>query len=274
MNIESNDAFIANRMRRLLARFMRKYPSRKLTFRQYLNKKGLRRVPKIFAIGFNKSATSSMHSLFESLSIPSFHQGSRSEGTWRPADDLRLMQSYDFFSDGAPFFGELEKLDALFPKSKYILQVRDLEGWVYSRIAHRERAIVNRPWKKLEPHTISEVGQWLIKRNNYHAYAIDYFSTRPDDFLIINFIRDAGATKKICNFVGLKAALERPDVNKNNASKCPECHTTIVQESFKELGILEEELGYDLLCPSLLSEADRKNYAADTSFLSQPEGKQ
>jgi hypothetical protein len=35
-----------------------------------------------------------------------------------------------------------------------------------------------------------------------------------------------------------------------------------------ELGISEEELGYDLLCPSLLSEVDRKKYTPDTSFLS------
>ena len=48
-----------------------------------------------------------------------------------------LLKAYDCFSDGIP--QDLAKLDRTFQGSKFVLQVRDLESWVYSRLAHIER---------------------------------------------------------------------------------------------------------------------------------------
>jgi len=97
--------------------------------RRLLNHTGIRRT-KVFAVGFNKCGTTSMHVLFESLGLSSYH------GTkWRNCDDLTLLRAYDCFSDDIPT--DLAKLDRMFPNSKFILQVRKLDAWVYSRLAAR-----------------------------------------------------------------------------------------------------------------------------------------
>jgi hypothetical protein len=187
MSTIQKDPGILSRGHRIVARLT-------LRFRKALNEKGLRHAPKVFAIGFNKSATTSIHELFKSLGIPSLHQGIGGKGIWRTLDDKKLLQSYDCFSDGVPIVGDVENLNKLFPDAKYILQVRDLEGWVYSRIAHIEKIIKNKPWAiKHPPASAADVKKWILQRNKYHAYVLDYFSTRPDDLVIVNFIRDSGS---------------------------------------------------------------------------------
>ena len=84
-----------------------------------LNRTRLRRREKVFAIGFNKSGTSSLHALFKSLGLSSYHGVE-----WRTCQDDDLLQSYDCFSDDIP--ADLPKLDRMFPGAKFILQVREL----------------------------------------------------------------------------------------------------------------------------------------------------
>lgn len=256
------------RLSRFSARLKRKFPHYKIKLRMFLNDKGLRRERKVFAIGFNKSATTSMHELFKSLGRPSFHQGDGSKGRWRPAESIELLQSYDCFSDGPPRVGELEKLDGMFPSAKYILQVRALEDWIYSRFAHNERRIAKRPWENRQPDTPVKVKEWIVQRNRYHSHVFDYFSSRPDDLLVVNFIRDADATKKICRFAGYPVTESRPHAHSNPIRERPAHQTAMLQQSLIDLGIPEEELGHDLLCPSLLNEEDREKYPKDTSLLS------
>ena len=101
-------------------------------WRLLLNGLGLRKGQKVFAVGFAKCATTSLHALFVSLGLPSFHGIG-----WRSCNSIQLLRTFDCFSDGIP--KDLEKLDRLFPGSKFVLQVRDLQSWVYSRLGHIER---------------------------------------------------------------------------------------------------------------------------------------
>ena len=102
-----------------------------MILRQLKSRLGLAR-NKVFAVGFNKSATTSLHTLFESLGLASYHGVE-----WSSYHRMALLHSYDCFSDGPP--ADLAKLDASFPGAKFILQVRDLESWLYSRLAHIQR---------------------------------------------------------------------------------------------------------------------------------------
>ena len=52
---------------------------------------------KVFAVGFNKTGTTSLDALFKSLGLTAYH-GVK----WRTCDDLELLRSYDCFSDGIP----------------------------------------------------------------------------------------------------------------------------------------------------------------------------
>jgi hypothetical protein len=225
-----------------------------------LNAVGLRR-KKVFAIGFNKTGTSSLHALFESLGLPSYH-GVR----WRGCDDVRLLRLYECFSDGIPL--DFAKLDRVFPRSKFILQVRDLDSWIYSRLAHIERQKVRKVHRAtpLWDNTEYSVKHWIRQRNAHHASVVSYFAGRPSDLLIVNFIRDASAATKICRFLGYEGTRDRPRKNVNPAREYPENHVAMLMSCIGELGIPRSELGYDILCPSLLSDEMRDTLPVDTGM--------
>lgn len=227
-----------------------------------LNRLGLRKKTKVFAIGFNKSGTTSLHALFKSFGLVSYH------GTkWRDCDDLALLRSYDCFSDDTP--KDLAKLDRLFPGSRFILQVRELDSWVYSRLAHIERR------KKLGQHkpnplwdtTEYGVKSWIKRRNAYHLSVLAYFSQRPADLLVVNFVRDEGAAAKIGAFLGYDSASEKPVKNANPRKDYPPEHRKMLRSSALTLGIPEKELRYDLLCPSLMDGKELGRFPVDTRML-------
>ena len=223
---------------------------------------GLVRRPKVFAIGFNKSGTTSLHTLFESLGLLSYH-GAR----WRDCDNLYLLNAFDCFSDNIP--QDLLKIDRLFPGSKFILQVRELDTWVYSRLAHIERA------KKQGVHeggpywddSEITVEHWIRQRNDHHVNVLEYFSRRPSDLLVVNFIRDAAAASKVACFLGHERHIERPSENINPAGSVSKRHIQRLHACADRLGLDEAERHYDLLCPSLLDETTRARWAPDTSLI-------
>lgn len=223
--------------------------------RRFLNRRGIRK-KKVFAIGFNKSGTTSLHQLFTSLGLLSYHGVE-----WRGCDNIELLRTYDCFSDDIP--KDLAKLDRLFPGSKFILQVRDLRSWVYSRLAHIAREKEQNPTYRSPEWDLTEgaIKSWVKKRNEHHLFVLSYFSNRPRDLLIVNFIRDEAAATKICNFLGYPGNHDRPLVNVNPNKTFPARYTEMLQNVLAELGIPEEEANNDIYCPSLLLES--KSY---TSF--------
>lgn len=217
---------------------------------------------KVFAVGFNKTGTTSLDALFKSLGLTPYH-GVK----WRTCDDLELLHSYDCFSDGIP--KDLPYLDRMFPNSKFILQVRDLDTWIYSRLSHIERL------KECNKHeggslwddTETSIKYWITQRNDHHLFVLSYFSGRPSDLLIVNFIRDASASTRISRFLGYggihKSPMKNINTKKDNLSK----YKVILKKCIEELGISESELNYDILCPSLIKNEMRGRLPVDTSIL-------
>ncbi|WP_299488615.1 hypothetical protein [Acaryochloris sp. IP29b_bin.137] len=248
---------------RLNSRIIRaiKYPILLLLYQFGIRQK------KIFAIGFNKCGTTSLHSLFQSLGLSSYH------GTkWRTNPEPSFFLLYDCFSDGRPSgeLAKLAKLDELFPGSKFILQVRELNNWVYSRLEHIERQKQENPNKARSQYwdeTEEAVKLWIKNRNNYHSFVLSYFSERPSDLLIVNYIRDELAAEKICHFLGYDCELKKPKKNvapkKNRSLK----HRNLLINSIESLGIHESETEYDILCPSLIDKDSKDSLPLDTSEL-------
>ena len=234
-----------------------------LRWRRALNKLRLRQ-KKIFAIGFNKSGTSSLHALFHELGRPSFHGVE-----WRSCEDMAIFHEYDCFSDGIP--EDLPKLDRYFPDSKFILQVRELDGWIFSRLGHiaKEKRKGSHVATEYWDVTDSAVKTWILQRNRYHLDVMDYFSRRPEDLLIVNFIRDEGAATKICEFLGYSGTYSRPHVNINSRKTPPEEHLQILQRCKEELGLCDQDFLYDIYCPSLVQENRYLAYPKDTNELGQ-----
>ena len=245
---------------------MRKIPVKRKAIaktRRLLNQIGFRKARKVFAIGFNKSGTSSLHALFLTLGLPSYH-GKK----WGNCEDLNLLRTYDCFSDDFP--GNLQKLDHLFPNSKYILHVRDLGGWIYSRLAHIDREKRKHPQKVFHPRwdaTEHAVKVWIKERNIHHQFVLSYFSNRPADLLTINYIKDVNAATKICRFLGYRGRYERPKRNVNPAKKRPVGHTDMLRKCLVALNIPENDLTYDIFCPSIMENDSANKFPVDTSEL-------
>lgn len=227
--------------------------------RRSLNRAGLR-TNKVFAIGFNKTGTTSMHALFESLGRPSYH-GVR----WRECDNPWLLRQYDCFSDGIP--KDFTKLDRMYPHSKFILHVRELDSWIYSRLAHieRQKEQNNHCASLLWDNTEYSVKHWIKERNTHHLAVLSYFAERPSDLLVINYIRDASSATRICNFLGNKGNYDRPRENTNPENAHPSSHIEMLHKCIVDLGIQQHELGYDILCPSLIEKEIISRFPADTS---------
>jgi hypothetical protein len=235
-----------------------------IKLRRALNRMGIRE-KKVFAIGFNKAGTSSLHALFEELGRPSYH------GTqWRSFKNTEILQEYDCFSDGIP--DDFQKLDRTFPASKFILQLRALDTWIYSRLAHIDKE------KERGAHTATDywdstdsaVRFWIVQRNEYHLAVLEYFANRPNDLLVINFIRDAEAATKVCRFLGYKGTYERPEKNVNSVKAPPSHYVKMLQRCTQELGLPQEELAYDIYCPSLVTASALLRYPKNSIELLQP----
>jgi hypothetical protein len=229
-----------------------------------LNWTGLRHARKVFVIGFNKTGTSSIHIIFKNLGLPSYHGGK-----WRSCNNLKLLRLYDCFSDGTP--RDLIKLDQMFPNSKFILQVRELETWILSRLSHIERSKRTGKHKGVATWDVTEyaVRTWIENRNRYHIFVLNYFLNRKQNILIINYTRDSMASQKICQFLGYKKIIAKPHKNINPSRIYSFKHVEMLLNCANMLGIPEHELKYDIFCPGL---TDMNIYGAlpyDTSLLSE-----
>lgn len=231
--------------------------------RLLLNTLRLRKATKVFAVGFNKCATTSLHALFATLGLPSYH-GAR----WRSCDDLWLLNSYDCFSDGIP--RDLVKLDNLFPGARFVLQVRDLDTWVYSRLAHIERNKRNGYYRAGEnwDATDESVAAWIQQRNRHHLFVQEHFARRPDDLLIVNFIRDPSAATRVARFLGFSGTYDRPEDNANPDKAVPTTYREMLTACAAELRIPVDELKNDIYCPSLLEPTVNPTFPPDTGLLS------
>jgi len=228
-------------------------------WRLLLNTTGIRKHRKVFAVGFNKCATTSLHALFLELGLPSYH------GTkWRSCDNWWLFRAFDCFSDGIP--ADLQKLDRQYPNSKFVLQVRDLQGWVYSRLAHIDRSKRDGYYPGgLEWDTTEHaVTSWILQRNRHHMAVLDLFASRPNDLLVVNFIRDPSAGSRVAHFLGFDGKFERPEDNVNPEKAVPAAYRALLEQSVAKLGLSETEVKFDILCPTLLPDSDRQRYPADT----------
>ena len=80
---------------------------------------------KIFVIGFNKTATSSFHALFNLLGINSVHTD---------VPIMEIIDDYDAFTDGyhLKFTDYFNK----YPDSLFILNTRPIKNWLVSRYKH------------------------------------------------------------------------------------------------------------------------------------------
>lgn len=181
---------------------------------------------KVFCIGFNKTATTSITNILNQFGLETLHHGTWHH--WVRDKQFAKLKHYDAFTDGQQ--KDFRVLDKKYPGSKFILNTRPLKNWLTSRWCHVEtnKSTKRSTWISNEP---THIAQWTLERDDYHADVLEYFKDRSDDFAIIDL--QTMNVKQID--IELKRVLE--DV----ARKIPEGHINIPRSnptstSFKKHG--------------------------------------
>mgnify|MGYP001225815217 FL=1 len=184
--------------------------------------------PKIFVIGFNRTGTTTIHSFFKKNGLPAVHWN----GNWMVSQFEQnialkrpLLQDSYVYKDGEKtnikykeitVFSDMtrdwtatdakdfyKKLDADYPGSKFILNVRDTKSWIRSRRSLHEGAITKQHLKyyKLQDNEqgIEQLKKiWTSIHEQYHSEVLQYFKDRPDDLLVYDITKDG--PEKIVRF--------------------------------------------------------------------------
>lgn len=173
---------------------------------------------KIFCIGVNKTGTSSVHQALRLLGYKSVHylddQGNNIKAMIESnylnnRDILAGLEQYDAISDWdypTHAIAIFKAFDKQYPKSKFILNTREMNTWIESRKNH----VLNNQAKKLrnpdsrDPSLewqIFDIDAWRKEYELRHQEAMDYFKDRKSDLLVFNVSKGDG-WEKLCHFLG------------------------------------------------------------------------
>lgn len=165
---------------------------------------------KIFCVGFNKTGTSSLHAYFKYHGMKSLHNLIWQEATHYlgPKRLETFLQQYDAYSDGE--MANIERVYELYPDAYYILNVRELDAWIKSRIKwiHRDypkqvTGPMAQDYRNLQD---KAVATWIKRRNSYHQYIIDFFQKHSGNLLVVNVCTDQEWVTKCDEFTGLQTS--------------------------------------------------------------------
>lgn len=204
---------------------------------------GKRRL-KIFCIGRNKTGTTSLGA---ALGAAGFHVACQNPAEnlaedWARRDFRRIVQfckTADAFQD-VPFSMAYtyQVLDYAFPRSRFILTVRDSsEQWFESLMRYHAKVVgkdrvptvedlkdhpyVYKGWMWRQQEIVFGADEYsLYNREKYIAHyekhnadVLEYFRFRPDDLLVLN-LADADAGRKLERFLALPTeAIYIPHLN-------------------------------------------------------------
>lgn len=220
---------------------------------------------KIFCVGCHKTGTTSLHNLFKHFGLKSLHNTKWSK---KPIPN-KYLKKYTAFSDGGGHFWfeehefgsnhEIRLLDENYPNSRFILNTRNLDSWLISKMIHAgwdENSVIHEPktisheeWKYK---SLDVIKKWIINRNKYHKKVNEYFKDRESDFLVLNYIDDKNAIQKITDFLGftdnseIKKPIENISTQRENRY-----YYNILTTIFQELGIHRAEWSTDFIIKSL-----------------------
>lgn len=166
--------------------------------------------PKVFAIGFQKTGTSSLGKALEIL-------GYRVGGYWPFRDygnhqnltyelllnrAFELVEKYDAFQD-TPWPILYQDLDRKYPNSKFILVIRDPDDWIRSVLkdfGHYPNAIHELIYGVPFPEGYESI--WIEKYEKHNSDVKKYFKDRPSDLLVMNLNYGETCWENLAPFLG------------------------------------------------------------------------
>jgi len=165
--------------------------------------------PKIFGIGLSKTGTTSLANALQILG----YRVRDNMGVVRYAKedlssiDMSIVESFDALTD-TPIPSFYRELDARFPGSKFILTVRDAQGWLKSckkqftqRFADVQTDAHKRLFVDLYGTDAFEERGFARGYERFVSGVREYFKDRPGDLLVIDVTAGEG-WYKLCAFLG------------------------------------------------------------------------
>jgi hypothetical protein len=160
---------------------------------------------KIFQIGFNKCGTATIHHYLSMNGVKSVHwdKGRLAQRIFR-----NLSNGYDLLSGYENFdaFTDMEFLDtagahhleayklypffaAQYPDAVFILNVRDREDWIRSRLGHRTYAARASTYHKVTSNKdLADI--WRADWERHHRRVIEFFSGKTHRFVVCRIDKD------------------------------------------------------------------------------------
>ena len=182
---------------------------------------------KIFCIGLNKTGTTSLHKAFEILGYKSVHYSCEVGNIQHIISNnfknnrllLEGLEHYDVILDwnDESILDLYKVFDQQYTNSKFILNTRDLDGWINSREKHvLNISDLENLQKKYPEHTWYNIDKeaWEKLYHQHHKSVKDYFKNRPNDILEFNLF-DGDGWEKLCGFLKIdQPTVVFPFVNK------------------------------------------------------------
>lgn len=164
---------------------------------------------KIFGIGLSKTGTTSLAHALEILGYKTRDYPGLTH--YSPGDlasiDESLLDTHDALTD-TPIPSFYRELDAKYPGAKFILTVRDSEGWLKSckkqftdKLAAKQNEAHNRLFMDLYGSTVFDEQKFLAGYEKFVGGVLEYFKNRTQDLLVINVVAGEG-WEKLCSFLG------------------------------------------------------------------------
>lgn len=181
--------------------------------RQYA--KQIKKINKIFQIGFNKTGTSSIHALFKSYSqLSSIHwdNGNLAKTIHSniQAGEKLPLDSYNEYSVYTDMECFIENKDALihimigkeyfdildinYPNSVFIFNTRPIDNWIDSRVNHKHNGMRYIDLYKKAYNTSSKnkiIDYWKQEYYSHYNNVVEYFSRDPNKLLIFDIEQDS-----------------------------------------------------------------------------------
>ena len=163
---------------------------------------------KIFGIGLSKTGTSSLAHALEILGYRTKDYPGIQH--YVPGDlssiDPSVLEHYDALTD-TPIPSFYRKLDQAYPGAKFILTVRDMDGWLLSckkQFTENHARAMNEAHQKLfldlYDCTAFDEAKFRAGYERFVQGALDYFKHRPQDLLVLNVTGGEG-WEKLCPFL-------------------------------------------------------------------------
>lgn len=158
------------------------------------------RTTRIFQLGFNKCGTTSLYRFLQrsGISATRFNRGllaARIEenivagrkplagefARFAAFTDMHRLSRFSVI-EGIQYFRQLHQY---YPSSYFILNTRDKEGWLQSRLAHRGGTYAQRYARALKlPDEAAVVQRWSLDWDTHHQSVMDYFADKPGRLLV------------------------------------------------------------------------------------------